>query len=356
MNANPNGTATVAGESVYRCPRSGVALVWADGRLVSADGSVSYDAPGGVLRFASHPQPESDEVRAKLERVNELARSGPWRDAVREVYGSFDYIFPEGRDKWIELLDIAPGDTVLEIGPGMGQFTPLLARMCGELYALEVVPEQAEFALERSRQEGCSNVRVAAGGNDCLLPYRDGTFDWVVMNLVFEWCASRKGERDDPAAGQRLMLAEIHRILKPGGRLYLLTKNRYAMRLLLGKRDEHCDKMRWGNALPRWLMRLAMRMKGKAQPRGLLHSYNALRGMLRSAGFVETRSYWAVPEMRHPKACVPTDAASVRAARRQPGFVQGEFRSTRALMPLVPAGLVKHVTPGLQFVARKGSA
>ena len=154
------------------------------------------------------------------------------------------------------------------------------------------------------------------------------------MNLVFEWCASRKGERDDPAAGQRLMLAEIHRILKPGGRLYLLTKNRYAMRLLLGKRDEHCDKMRWGNALPRWLMRLAMRMKGKAQPRGLLHSYNALRGMLRSAGFVETRSYWAVPEMRHPKACVPTDAASVRAARRQPGFVQGEFRSTRALMPL----------------------
>lgn len=362
MSGHPGQTATIAGEaleseaSMYRCPRSGLDLVWSEGRLMSADGSVAYEAPRGVPQFSNDASPEPDDVRARLDRVNALARSGSWEDAVREVYGDWKYIFPAGRDKWIELLEVQRGDTVLEIGPGMGQFTPLLARMCQSLHGLEVVHGQAEFAQERCRQEGCANVRLASGGGDCLLPYRDGSFDWVVMNLVFEWCASRKDAEADPAAGQRQMLAEVHRVLKPGGRLYLCTKNRYALRLLVGKRDEHCDHMRWGNALPRWLMRLVMRMKGKAQPRGLLHSHNALRAMLGRAGFVDAQSFWAAPEMRHPAACVPTDAAAVRAARRTRGFVQGEYRVTRAIMRFVPAGAVKHVTPGLQFVARKASS
>lgn len=349
----PSEIAAAADDSVYRCPRSGVALAWNGGRLESPDGSVVYEAPAGVPRFSTQPSPESEKVRARLDRVNELARAGPWEDAVREVYGDWQYIYPAGRDKWIGLLDIEPDATVLEIGPGMGQFTPLLSRMCKDLYALEVVPEQAEFAIERARQSGCTNVRMASGGDDCLLPYKDATFDWVVMNLVFEWCASRKDSEADPAAGQRQMLSELCRVLKPGGRLYLCTKNRYALRLVIGKRDEHCDSMRWGNALPRRLMRLAMRVKGKSQPRGLLHSHNTLRGMLHDAGFDDARSFWAVPEMRHPAACVPLTPQAVRAARREPGFVQGEYKITRALMPLVPASLVKHVTPGLQFVARK---
>jgi hypothetical protein len=57
--------------------------------------------------------------------------------------------------------------------------------------------------------------------------------------------------------------------------------------------------------------------------------------------------------MRFPKEYVPTDAASIRAARRRPGFVQGESRSTRLLMQWVPAPLVRHLTPGLAFLARK---
>ena len=60
--------------------------------------------------------------------------------------------------------------------------------------------------------------------------------------------------------------------------------------------------------------------------------------------------------MRFPDHHVPTDAAAVAEARRQPGFVQGEYRSTRWLMPWVPARLVKYVTPGLLFVATKGKA
>lgn len=344
---------SVHAQTIYQCPRTRVALDEADGRLAAGDGSVGYEMLRGIPNFLHQVIPETQETQTKLDRLIELVLERPWRDAMQEVYGDFEYVFPEGRDKWMELLSIEPGDTVLEIGPGMGQFTGLLSKMCKELYAVEVVPEQAQFAAQRCLQDGCVNVHLATGGDDCRLPYKDNSFDWVVMNLVIEWCAMRDSSSVDFAAGQRLMLAEIHRVLKPGGRAYLLTKNRFALRLLIGKSDEHCYQMRWGNALPRPLMMMGLRRKGYDRPRGLLHSHNALAGMIRDAGFVGVDSYWATPEMRYPTDCVPTKASEIRKARKRPGFVQGEFRSTRMLMPLIPAGLVKHFTPGLQMIARK---
>ncbi len=85
----------------------------------------------------------------------------------------------------------------------------------------------------------------------------------------------------------------------------------------------------------------------------MLYSYNALKAMLRAAGFQRVNSFWATPEMRYPAHYVPTDAASIRKARRSPGFVQGEARSTKLLMRFIPASLVKNFTPGLAFLATK---
>ncbi len=338
---------------VYQCPRTGASLVERDGLLVSDDGSIQYEMDKGIPMFLCHHVPESSDVEDRLSCVVEQAYKKSWKDAVRDVYGDWDYIFPDGRDKWLDLLSIDPESTVLEIGPGMGQFSPILSKRCKNFYAIEVIPRQAEFAAERCRQDGCENIHFACGGDDCRLPYKDSSFDWVVMNLVFEWCAMRDDITNDFASGQHLMLSEMNRVLKPGGHLYLLTKNRFALRLLIGKRDEHCYSMRWGNALPRPIMRFMLRRQGKSRPRGVLHSHNTLVKMLRDVGFGNVESYWATPEMRYPTQCVPTSAKEVREARRQPGFVQGEFRSTKALMRLIPSGMVKHFTPGLQMIAQK---
>lgn len=307
----------------------------------------------GIPFFLNDYVPESDEIKDQLSRVNELAREKHWKEAVKDVYGDWGYIFPDGRDEWLKLLSIDSDAHVLEIGTGMGQFSPLISRKCKTLHALEVIPQQAEFAAERCRQEGCTNVEFACGGDDCLLPYKDNSFDWVVLNLVFEWCSTRNDQKTDFASGQRSMLSEMNRVLKPGGKLYLLTKNRFALRLLIGKQDEHCYGMRWGNALPRPLMKSLLRRKGKSRPDGLLHSHNGLVKMFKNAGFEKVESFWATPEMRYPKDCVSTAASSIRAARKRPEFVQGELKSTRFLMRLVPAGMVKHLTPGLQMIAQK---
>lgn len=342
--------------AIYVCPRTHAPLSLDGDTLHTTDGNAAYPIQSGIPRFLRFEPAENEQTRAQLERLNRLARENGWQSALRVVYGDdasfIRYVTEVERASFIDLLPLTRESDVLEIGPGLGQFTTLLARQARSVCALEVVPGQAEFAAERCRQEGITNVHVAVGGDDCRLPYADAAFDVVVLNLVFEWCASRcSGEM--PTNVQRRLLDEICRVLKPGGSLYLATKNRFALRFLIGKPDEHCHGVRFGSALPRWFARLLMRLKGHARPLGMLYSHAGLKAMLRDAGFDRTDSFWAAPEMRFPTHYVPTDVVSIRKARREAGFVQGEMRSTRLLMPFIPASFVKHFTPGLTFVATK---
>jgi SAM-dependent methyltransferase len=307
------------------------------------------------LRFA--PVEDAEGV-AKLALLNERARAGDWRQALESTYqdaGFVRYVTQLDRAAFLDLLPIDASTEVLEIGPGLGQFTALMAKRARSVHALEVVPGQAEFALTRCRQQGLTNVQIAVGGDDCRLPYRDQAFDLIVLNLVFEWCGSRLEDEPHEVAQKRL-LSEMVRVLKPGGALYLTTKNRYSMRLLRGGGDEHQFGLRFGSALPRALSARLLRRRGHRRAMGMLYSHDRLAAMLRDAGLTNLRSYWAAPEMRYPTHYIATDAASVRAARAQPGLVQASGRLTNWLTSLVPARWVRHVIPGLAFLAFKPGA
>ena len=307
------------------------------------------------LRFA--PVEDADGV-AKLALLNERARTGDWRSALEATYPDpyfLRYVTQPDRAAFLDLLPLDASSEVLEIGPGLGQFTAVMARRARSVHALEVVPGQAEFTLTRCRQQGLNNVEVAVGGDDCRLPYRDQAFDLIVLNLVFEWCGSRLADEPHEVA-QRRLLSEMARVLMPGGSLYLATKNRDALRLLRGGGDEHHFNLRFGSALPRKLSALLLRRRGHRRAMGMLYSHDALASMLRDAGLTAIRSFWAAPEMRFPTHYVPTDAASVREARAKPGFVQGSGRLATWAMGFVPPRWVRHVTPGLTFVASKPAA
>jgi ubiquinone/menaquinone biosynthesis C-methylase UbiE/uncharacterized protein YbaR (Trm112 family) len=342
----------------YACPSTHSALHFKDDVLIAADGSAIYPIVAGIPQFLRFESAEDVETNAQLVRLNQLARVEGWRNALNAIYGEnasiVRYVTDATRGSFIDLLPITKQSDVLEIGPGLGQFTCLLAIRAKSVYGLEVVPGQTEFTAERCRQEGVTNVHLAAGGDDCRLPYGDQTFDLVVVNLVLEWCGMRCLE-EALIDVQRRFLSEVVRVLKPGGTFYLATKNRFALRLIIGKSDPHCYGIHFGSALPRWLSRLFLRLKGHSRPFGLLHSHAGLQAMLHDAGFEKTKSFWATPEMRFPVQYVPTDAASISEARRNPDFIQGEGRSTKLLMRFVPSFLVKHFTPGLAFLATKPS-
>lgn len=345
-------------DPVYACPRTGAPLFEVGARLKDAAGAVDYPITNGIPRFLHFPPAETPDVNARLDRLNQLAAAG-WREALESVYssnpGMVRYVTEVDRAKFVDLLPMRADSHVLEIGPGLGQITCQLAPRVAAVCALEVVPGQAQFVQQRCRQQGFTNVHVAVGGDDCRLPYPDGSFDLVVLNLVLEWCASRC-EGEDPEVVQQRLLCECARVLKANGNLYVATKNRFALRYVIGKRDEHVHEMRFGNALPRWMTRLMVRLSGKGRPPGLLHSHGALGRMLRQAGFARLQSYWATPEVRYPAEYVPLDATAIRKARLRKDFPQGEGRITRALMKRVPAAWVRHVTPGLTFLATKTGA
>lgn len=284
---------------------------------------------------------EFEEGKSELTAI---ARRDGWSKAIAQQFGAAEYLMDERRGIFLDLLPIEGAD-VLEIGPGFGQFTDRIAGLAKSVAALEVDPVQADFIREKLRQEEITNTTVTTGGGDCRLPYADKLFDLVVLNLVLEWCATAIDEPHEVA--QLRLLREIARVLRPGGRLYVATKNRFALRYLIGKPDEHYHNMRFGSALPRWL---ADRLHGR-RSRGRLYSWRGLRQLLDQAGFKVEQSWWAAPEMRFPARMVPTDSKSVREARRA-GVRQGSARAETLLMRLVPAPFVKHVAPGLSFLAR----
>jgi len=70
-----------------------------------------------------------------------------------------------------ELLDLAPGEKVLEIGTGSGYQAAILAVLGGlEVYSVEIIPELAESAAARLQELGYTNVQVASA---------DGYFGWA---------------------------------------------------------------------------------------------------------------------------------------------------------------------------------
>jgi len=316
----------------------------------------SYKSPvprlqNGVFVAADSCHHDDADNRAQLNTLNSVAREQGWRSGVSAAYDRelLHYVDNPDRLIFLSLLPLNPDDAILEIGPGLGQISIPLSRRVATVDALEVVLGQAEFCAERSRQESASNIRITAGGDKCDLPYADASFNGVILNLVLEWCGWRAGGSHDDM--HRKLLAEVARVLKPGGFFYLATKNRYSLRLLTGGLDEHMFQMRFGSALPRWLSRVALR--GRRAP-GHLHSYRELRRMLADAGFDRMDSYWATPEMRWPTHMLRFESGDFARERRK--VPQGENGRTRRIAACLPAALIKHVAPGLAFLARKKAA
>jgi SAM-dependent methyltransferase len=95
--------------------------------------------------------------------------------------------------------------TVLDLAAGTGKLTRALAESDATVIAVEPVAEM-RAALPESV--------AALDGTAEAIPLEDGSVDLVTVAQAFHWF-------DGPAA-----LAEIHRVLRPGGRLALLWNRR----------------------------------------------------------------------------------------------------------------------------------
>jgi protein-L-isoaspartate(D-aspartate) O-methyltransferase len=68
-----------------------------------------------------------------------------------------------------QALELQGHERVLEIGTGSGYQTAVLARLCGQVYSVEIVPSLAQSSKELLERLGFKNVHLRQG---------DGTLGW----------------------------------------------------------------------------------------------------------------------------------------------------------------------------------
>jgi demethylmenaquinone methyltransferase/2-methoxy-6-polyprenyl-1,4-benzoquinol methylase len=156
---------------------------------------------------------------------------------VRQLFATiadrYDFItvfLSYGQDgRWkrraIRLADLTPRDRVLDLACGTGDLMFAAAASARRVVGLDVTVRMLELALERRATlaaEVASRCRVAAGDMGAL-PFPDASFDVVTTGY---------GLRN--VTDLERALAEIRRVLVPGGRLVSLDFNRPSSSIVRG--------------------------------------------------------------------------------------------------------------------------
>jgi SAM-dependent methyltransferase len=107
------------------------------------------------------------------------------------------------------LIQLQPGQTVLDLGSGGGIDVLLSARRVGptgKVYGLDMTDEMLALARDNQRKAGVSNVEFLKGTIESI-PLPDRSVDVIISNCVINLSEDKDA-----------VLREAFRVLKPGGR------------------------------------------------------------------------------------------------------------------------------------------
>jgi len=132
----------------------------------------------------------------------------------------------EGYDEWIaaEFQDqyevnwdvltryIDPSLRILDVGCGPGDLSIRLSQKCHEVWGVDLTPEMIELAEKKVECEPAAGNIFFQQADACELPFDDHCFDTVLTVNALQ-------TMEEP----QLALAEMRRVLRPGGELLLIT-------------------------------------------------------------------------------------------------------------------------------------
>jgi ubiquinone/menaquinone biosynthesis C-methylase UbiE len=135
--------------------------------------------------------------------VAEVAVYDRRMSALRDVQAEADSI--------LDLLQLSPDDTLVEIGTGTGAFSRAAAKRCRKVVAVDVSPVMLAYARKRAEDQGIGNVIFQEAG---FLTYdHEGEAPAaIVTQLALHHLAD---------AWKLVALQRLARLLRRDGRLYL---------------------------------------------------------------------------------------------------------------------------------------
>ena len=158
-------------------------------------------------------------ISAKLQ--NAATEQSEQRKTSKPYTGDLSIFDSPGRDERLQInrvmdiLGIAPGKTVADIGAGSGWFTVRAAkrvRDTGTVYAVDINPEAIRYIESRIRKENLRNVKPILGRPDNpLLP---GTVDAVLLLKTYH-----------EVAQPIVLLRNLRASLSPGTKVGVIDRN-----------------------------------------------------------------------------------------------------------------------------------
>ncbi len=128
-------------------------------------------------------------------------------DIPEDVIASF-----AGTGNPFSLGEILPGERVVDVGSGAGFDSLIAAHLVGQegrVVGVDMTPAMLAKARPNATEAGLHNLEFKEGFAESL-PVPDGWADVVISNGVLNLCPDKL-----------TALQEMHRVLKPGGRLQI---------------------------------------------------------------------------------------------------------------------------------------
>lgn len=200
---------------------------------------------------------------------------------------------------------------VLDAGCGFGQWSLALAAANRHVTAVDVTDIRIRTLADVAEHFGAANLRTAVSSIEAM-PFADASFDAIFSYSVVYFTDFRKS------------IAEFHRLLRPGGRLYICTNGLgwYLHNLLTGHNASATFDPRF-MAIAALENSLAYYASGRHSPGSqIVMPSQVLRETLEQVGFTV-------------EAIVPEGTFAVEGAQPGVSFYKGDYHGAEGVYEVV---------------------
>lgn len=119
------------------------------------------------------------------------------------------------------MLQAKPNEIILDIGTGSGRIGHAIGTHGAKIIGIDTSTEMIAPAIIKKRTEGLKKYEIIMADAEHM-PFKEGSFDAIICLRVLKWVSHYPP-----------VIAEMSKVLKPGGRLVLDVANIFGWEILI---------------------------------------------------------------------------------------------------------------------------